>query len=196
MKLRSEFFEPFFTTKEPLRGTGIGLSTVMTIIKNHNGFVRVSSELDKGTQFKVYLPAVEVPTGEVETQLPLVPGDRELILIVDDEATIREITKAFLEKYNYRTLLASDGMEAITLYKNHNQEIDVVLMDLMIPSIDGLTAIRSLQAIDPKVKIIATSGSLSADRLAILNAAGIQDFLSKPYTVARLLNILRKSIES
>lgn len=191
-EIKERIFEPFFTTKEENKGTGLGLSTVTSIIKNHQGFINVYSEVGKGTQFKVYLPAVEVQTSEVETQLKLLSGNGELILIVDDEATIRQIAKEFLEKYNYRTLLASDGMEAVSLYKKHNQAIDVVLMDMMMPSIDGLTAVSTLQEINPQVKIIATSGILSKDRLALIAAAGIKDFVSKPYTITELLNILHK----
>jgi len=193
-RIKKRIFEPFFTTKEAVRGTGLGLSTVMTIIKNHKGFVKVYSELGTGTQFKVYLPALEVVPPKTETELQLVLGDRELILIVDDEATIREMTKVFLEKYNYRTLLANDGMEAITLYQTHQHKIDLVLMDLIMPSMDGFTAIESLRAIDPDVKIIATSGFVCSDRLEALHQAGVREFLSKPYTVTDLLNILHQSL--
>ena len=195
-EIKSRIFEPFFTTKEANQGTGLGLSTALSIIKNHRGFVHVYSEVGKGTQFKVYLPAVEVKATQVETNLKLFSGNGELILIVDDEATIRQIAQVFLENYNYRTLMASDGMEAIELYTKHHQEIDVVLMDMMMPSMDGLTAIPALQEINPQVKIIATSGIPSKSQLDSLAGVGIKDFLSKPYTITELLDILHKLIRA
>jgi len=195
-EIKKKIFEPFFTTKERLKGTGLGLSTVMTIIKNHNGFLNVYSELGKGSQFKVYLPAVEPKSNQAKTKLQLKSGNQELILIVDDEVTIQQITKAFLEKYNYRTLLARNGIEAIEIYKQHPRKIDAVLMDMMMPSMNGLKAIQSLQEIDSQVKIIATSGIFSPERIANLNAAGIEHILSKPYTLTKLLNTLDRAIAS
>ena len=150
-------FEPFFTTKEPGQGTGLGLSTVMGIVKNHGGTIEVKSDLSSGTQFKVYLPAAEeIATTETQTGETIPSGRGELILVVDDEAPIREITKATLENYNYRVITASDGLEAITIYAQQPQEIEVVLMDLIMPEMDGLTAMRALKKINPHVKLIAT----------------------------------------
>ncbi len=196
MRLKRKFLSLFFTTKEKLKGTGLGLSTVMTIIKNHNGFLNVYSELGKGSQFRVYLPAVEAKSNQAKTKLQLKSGNQELILIVDDEVTIQQITKAFLEKYNYRTLLARNGIEAIEIYKQHDRKIDAVLMDMMMSSMNGLKAIKSLQKIDSQVQIIATSGIFSPERIATLNAAGIEHILSKPYTLTKLLNTLDRAISS
>src|SRR5919202_1740077 len=151
-----KIFEPFFTTKELGKGTGLGLSTVIGIIKSHGGFVNVSSEIGKGTQFKVYLPVKQsgatdcTPAGQQE----LPSGQGELILVVDDEDSIREVTKTLLETNDYRVLVASDGIEAIALYTQHKAEISAVLIDMMMPSMDGPTAIRVLKKINPQVKII------------------------------------------
>ncbi|AFZ07019.1 PAS/PAC sensor hybrid histidine kinase [Oscillatoria nigro-viridis PCC 7112] len=187
-ELLNRIFDPFFTTKEVGRGTGLGLSTVMGIVKNHGGFVKVYSELGKGTKFQVFLPAIEgeVSLTTVEEAMPR--GKGELILIVDDEASIREITQTSLENYNYRTILASDGLEALDLYREHQQEISVVLMDMMMPNLDGVSAMRELQKINPGVNIIATSGLLANRKLAL--DANVKTFLLKPYTIAQLLQRL------
>lgn len=128
-EILERIFEPFFTTKEPGLGTGLGLSTVIGIIKSHSGFVNVFSEVGKGTQFKVYLPVVEAMETVAAQNLEMPPGHGELILVVDDEAAIREITKTSLETYNYKVLTANDGIEAIALYAEHREKISVVLMD-------------------------------------------------------------------
>jgi PAS domain S-box-containing protein len=184
-------FEPFFTTKEVGKGTGLGLSTAMGIIKSHGGFIKVYSEMARGTQFKVYLPAVGVSETQQEEELETLNGQGELILIVDDEASIGEVTKTLLEAHNYQTLMASDGIEAIALYAKHSQEISVVLMDMMMPVLDGITSIRAMQKINPEVKVIATSGLMS-NLKAEAKSAGVKTFLSKPYTSKQLLSNLQQ----
>lgn len=193
-EILDRIFEPFFTTKEVGQGTGLGLSTILGIVKSHDGFINVYSEVGRGTQFKVYLPAVGgIETVSPEHETPLM-GHGELILVVDDEPTIQDITKASLETYNYKTLIASDGIEAIALYAKHTDNISAVLMDMMLPSLDGLTAIRTLQKINPDVKIIATSGLMSSNKLGAVVNTGVSTFLSKPYTVNELLLALQKII--
>ena len=116
-------FDPFFTTKELGKGTGLGLSTVIGIVKSHGGFVKVSSELGKGTQFKVFLPAVEtVDIAQIE-ELELSAGNGELILVVDDEPPILAITKEALHVYKYRVLTANDGIDAISQYVKHSTKL-------------------------------------------------------------------------
>ncbi|BAZ14303.1 multi-sensor hybrid histidine kinase [Calothrix sp. NIES-4071] len=183
-------FEPFFTTKEVGKGTGLGLSTVMGIIKNHGGFVNVYSEVGQGTQFKVYLPAVEGAHLEQALDLEQPKGNGELVLVVDDELLIREITTISLEMSNYKVITASDGIEAIALYAQRKAEIRVVLMDMMMPEMDGRTTIRTLKKINSQILIIATSGLASTDRIAEAANIGAEAFLSKPYTTAELLKTL------
>ncbi len=182
-------FEPFFTTKAFGEGTGLGLSTIMGIIKKHGGFVTVSSEVSKGTQFQVFLPAIGVNTTQPE-EIPELPlGQGELILVVDDEANIRETLKITLESYNYAVITATDGIDAIATYAVHKHNISIVLIDIMMPSMDGTTAIQTLQQINPDVKIIACSG-LATSR-SVYQSTSVKAFLMKPYTAFELLNTLQ-----
>jgi PAS domain S-box-containing protein len=188
-EVMDRIFEPFFTTKQQGKGTGLGLSTVIGIIKSHGGFVKVSSDVGKGTQFQVFLPAVqEAEMGQVEV-LELPRGHGELILVVEDEASVNEITITSLETYNYRAIAAHDGIEAIALYAQHQTEISVVLIDMMMPSLDGSTTIRILQAMNPQVEIIAISGLVSNAQVA--SAVGVKAFLLKPFTARELLNAIQ-----
>jgi PAS domain S-box-containing protein len=183
-EILDKIFDPFFTTKPVGKGTGLGLSTVLGIIKSHGGFINVSSIVQQGSKFELFLPAVEVTQSLEINNLEIFPGNGELILFVDDEAEIREIAKIVLEKHNYRILTASNGIEAIALYAQYKQDISVVLMDIMMPEMDGITAIRTLQKMNPQVLIIACSGINSQEALANANITLV---LSKPYTTPDLL---------
>ncbi len=183
-------FEPFFTTKEIGKGTGLGLSTAIGIIKSHNGFVTVSSQVGKGTQFKLFLPAVFEVAQPRAKELEFPKGNGELILIVDDEPSIREITQISLQNYNYKTIVASDGIEAIAQYSQHQDEVALVLMDMMMPTMGGATAIRTLQKINSQVKIVAISGVPSTETLTQKEGCGVQAFLAKPCTSQELLTTL------
>ncbi|HEU4931727.1 MAG TPA: PAS domain S-box protein [Pyrinomonadaceae bacterium] len=196
--IQSRIFEPFFTTKEMTKGTGLGLSTAMTIVKSHGGFINVYSELHKGSQFAVYLPALAMPgavdAAAARTDLPL--GHGELILVVDDEESIREITRATLETFGYTVLTASDGTEALALYADKKNEIAVVLTDMVMPFMDGPATIRALQRMNPKVKIIAASGLGIGQRAGEGVLEGVSVFLNKPYTAEKLLKTLAAVVQS
>lgn len=184
----ARIFEPFFTTKGTGKGTGLGLSTVHSIVKGHGGFVNVYSEVGKGTNFKVYLPASQTVQTLKETKKTAgVPfGHGELILVVDDEAAIREITKATLENYGYRVFIATDGIEALARFAQHAQEIKVVIIDMMMPIMDGKTTIRALQRIHSHTRFIAVSGSADEEKTAELMVENIR-FLQKPFTAETLI---------
>ncbi|RCJ16796.1 hybrid sensor histidine kinase/response regulator [Nostoc sp. ATCC 43529] len=189
-EILDRIFEPFFTTKEVGKGTGLGLSTVLGIIKSHGGFINVYSEVGKGSQFQVYLPAQDATETTEEQNQELPPGQGELILVVDDEAAIRDVTKTSLESHNYKAITASDGIEAIALYAEHRDKISLVLTDMLMPSMDGLTTIRTLRKINPDVKIIAVSGLSSVDKVDAAYDIGIKAFLPKPYTANQLLQTI------
>ncbi|WP_374826002.1 PAS domain S-box protein [Aerosakkonema sp. BLCC-F183] len=187
-------FEPFFTTKEFGKGTGLGLSTVRSIIKSHGGFMNVYSEVGNGTRFKVYLPAAfENQTQPVE-ELEIMTGHGELILIVEDEAAIREVAKISLETSGYKVIFAADGIEGIALYVQHKHEIALVLLDMMMPNMDGLTTIGTLQKINPSVKIIVMSGLASNETLATITGTSVKGFLPKPYTAKELFKIIHSAL--
>ncbi|MGB3756418.1 MAG: response regulator, partial [Rivularia sp. (in: cyanobacteria)] len=150
------------------------------------------SKTGKGSQFKVYLPSIEGEVSPISEREQLPVGNQELILIVDDEVAICEIIKTTLETYNYRVMIARDGIEAIAVYVQHKKEINIVLIDIMMPSMDGATAIRTLQQMNPQVKIIAMSGLVSNEALAQSSNSSIQGFLTKPFSADELLNTLER----
>jgi two-component system, cell cycle sensor histidine kinase and response regulator CckA len=187
-------FEPFFTTKALGKGTGLGLSTALGIIRSHGGFLNVYSEVNKGTRFKVYLPAEEVIQSSIPSASEFLQGDGSCILVVDDEASIRDIAKAALENNHYQVMTAGDGVEAITLYAQHTEEIRVILLDVMMPNLDTSTTIRTLQKINPMVKIVLMSGLDANGEVGKSRELGIQAFIAKPFTIQDLLRTLRNII--
>ncbi len=190
-------FEPFFTTKEMGKGTGLGLSTVIGIVKSHGGFVDVESDIRRetqGTQVKVFLPASETAASETAEPEEILDGDRELILVVDDETSILNVTRATLETYNYRVLTASNGIEAIATYVNNVNEIALVIIDIMMPNMDGITAIRTLRQIAPEVKIIAVSGLITSQETIAKMEGNVAAFIAKPYTNEELLRTIHEII--
>ncbi len=182
-------FEPFFTTKPQGQGSGLGLSTSAGIVRSHGGFINVASAPGKGSHFKVYLPANDAAidyqhdSGEI-----IIPsGKNELILVVEDEAEFREVMRATLEANGYRTLGASDGRDALTLFQQHRDEIALVLTDLTMPNLDGLAMSRALREINPRVKIIGAGGIHVAGNTGEFHQAGIKTVLHKPFTAVQLL---------
>src|SRR5579883_210687 len=188
-------FDPFFTTKEPGKGTGLGLAMVIGIVKNHKGFLTVESEVGKGTQFQVYFPATRDEETPLSEDLAVPKGSGELILIVDDEISIQRTSKASLEDHHYKTIIANDGKQAIALYTQYQSQISIVLMDIIMPSMDGLAVIRSLQKMNPQIKIIATSGIVSNTRITEATGTGVKAFLSKPFTIQELLSTVYRVLK-
>ena len=197
-EIQNRIFEPFFTTKEMTKGTGLGLSTALTIVKSHGGFINVYSELHKGSVFALYLPALDSPgsvdAAAAQTDLPL--GNGELILVVDDEESIREITRGTLETFGYKVLTASDGTEALAVYADKKNEIAAVLTDMVMPFMDGSATIRALQRMNPKVRIVAASGLGTGHHAGEGVLEGVSVFLNKPYTAEKLLKTLAEVLRS
>jgi len=193
-----KIFDPFFTTKEIGKGTGLGLSTSLAIVKSHGGFIRVYSEPGKGTTFKAYFPAQTELSAQTEAEIAaeLPRGNGELILIVDDESNVRQITRQTLEAFGYRVIVASDGAEAVAMVARPDMEIAVVLTDMMMPVMDGPATIQVLLRLNPDLPIIAASGLSSDGRVAQAASLGVKHFLSKPYTADALLQVLRQILSA
>ncbi|MDX1950534.1 MAG: PAS domain S-box protein [Verrucomicrobiota bacterium] len=187
--LLPKIFEPFFTTKEVGKGTGLGLSTALGIVKSHNGFLTVYSEMGKGTSFKVHFPAAESSWDNtlVQEKTELPRGSNELILVVDDEEPIREIIKVTLEGNGYRVITAGDGTEAVALFAEKKSEINLVIADIAMPYMDGPATMRALRKLDPKARFMAVSGLMENDKLAEIRDLGQVEFLGKPFTTEQIL---------
>jgi PAS domain S-box-containing protein len=188
-------FEMFFTTKADGKGTGIGLATVDAIVKRHRGFHTVESKINQGSTFKIYLPAVHQAASApvLNAGLRSLPsGHGELVLIVDDESSIRDISQQVLEAYGYRVITAGNGSKAIELFARFNREVLVVITDLMMPILDGADTIAAVRKLKPDVIVIASSGVNTGELFARAQAAGARHFLHKPYTAETLLELLHE----
>jgi two-component system cell cycle sensor histidine kinase/response regulator CckA len=189
-------FEPFFTTKEIGKGTGLGLSTVIGIIKSHGGFLDLQTEVGKGTAFNVYLPAAESSATTV-TSTALAPelwGKGETIMVVDDEPAILDLAQGLLTHYGYKVVTAAHGADALALYAQYKEKIQVVLMDMMMPVMDGPTAIRALRQQQSDLKVVAISGLMQSDSIKTRLGDPAIPFLPKPFTTEKLLEQIRKLI--
>ncbi|HRE79626.1 MAG TPA: PAS domain S-box protein, partial [Opitutaceae bacterium] len=195
----ARIFEPFYTTKEFGKGTGLGLATALSIVRSHGGFIDVVSHAGRGSTFSVYLPLQPGLTESVATTIDsdtLPMGKGELILIVDDEPTIREVTRKTLEASGYEVITAEDGAQAISLYAENRDRVAVVLTDMMMPVMDGAALVRALRRLDMSVRVIAASGFDGRGQTVAASHLGIAHILAKPYSAKALLSTLRAALES
>jgi len=189
--MQEKIFEPFFTTKGPGQGTGLGLSTVHAIVKSHNGFVRVKSEANNGTEFQIFLPAQDTTEtlNTVEEGEGSLSGHGEMILVIDDERLILKVTEEILQSYGYRVLTAGNGKEGAAVYEQQANDVNVVMVDMMMPQMDGLATIQALRRTNPHVKILAMSGVPRDGRTDSVREIA-QNFLPKPFNAITLLKAL------
>jgi PAS domain S-box-containing protein len=188
---------PFFTTKSDGKGTGLGLSTVRGIVANHNGFVDLRTEVGQGTTFRIFLPAVEISPLKSGTASPVkIPeGDGELILLVDDDAPIRDVGTAILERHGYRVVSCVDGVEAIAVFKARAAEISLVITDMDMPRLGGADLAVSLARIRPEIKLLSMSGlhRNETDGTGVAGAKKVtQAFLVKPFDAADFLRTVHR----
>ncbi|MBA4247069.1 MAG: hypothetical protein C0444_02070 [Microbacterium sp.] len=197
-QVQEKIFEPFFTTKPPGKGTGLGLATSLAIIRSHGGFMQVYSEPGHGARFLVGLPVGEhvvrdqAPLAESRNSVPR--GDSELILIVDDDDTIRRVAAVTLESHGYRTLSASNGREAIDLIESGDHVVDLVITDMMMPIMDGAATSAYLEEHHPRIPIIAASGFTAGGPETAAIGLGISRFIAKPFTTSQLLTSIRDTL--
>jgi two-component system, cell cycle sensor histidine kinase and response regulator CckA len=194
-ELMDKIFDPFFTTKPLGQGTGLGLATTMGIAEKHGGFIHVESEPDKGTTFEVYFPAAHTEQEETANewgQAVLSQGNGELILVVDDEPAVRRLAETVLSRNGYRTLLAAEGREGLSLYEQHRNDIKLVISDLMMPQMDGPALIRALREKKSDVKAIIITGLGEESRMGEARAAGADAVLNKPFTAEQLLKNMKQ----
>jgi PAS domain S-box-containing protein len=194
----TRIFDPFFTTKEVGRGSGLGLSTVVGILRSHGGFITVTSEVGKGTVFKAFLPAAgeSALSALAQTPPPAPLGRGELVLVVDDEEAIREATREILEVHQYRVVLASNGREAMDVFLRERGKVRLVITDMMMPVMNGASLVRALRALEPGVKVIAASGLDAETKRTELAALGVCEVLAKPFKPTQLLEIVRRELST
>jgi two-component system cell cycle sensor histidine kinase/response regulator CckA len=186
----AKIFEPFFTTKGEGRGTGIGLATVLRLIKAHHGFLQVESEVGSGTTFEVFLPQAEataaVSVAEIPADLPR--GNGELLLVADDELAIRELMKSELSAFGYRVLVAADGAEAVALFEQHSSEVKLLITDNAMPVLSGREAIAQVRHRQPTLPVIYMSADAGDEAIAGVTV------LSKPFALEELLKAIRDAL--
>jgi CheY-like chemotaxis protein len=182
-------FDPFFTTKPAGKGTGLGLSTVLGIIKGHGGCVQVGGEPGAGARFDVYLPALPAPQKPkgVDSRPPLPRGQGEGVLVVDDEEVVRTVFATLLKNHGYTVLTAANGEEALAIYRQHQAATTLVIMDMLMPGMDGLTAIRELRKMDPEVRVLIVSGMMENDQFASDEEFAGLELIRKPVMAELLL---------
>ena len=187
-KTLDQMFDPFFTTKEVGKGTGLGLSTTFGIVKGHEGHIRCHSEVEGGTRFNIFLPAlkqIKTASGKHTFIMEEVTGGNETILLVDDEEALREIGQEVLSSSGYETITAKNGEEALEIYREKGADIDLVIMDLSMPGMGGYNCLLQLKEIDLNAKVMVATGYSKEVQREQLQQAGTSEFIAKPLRLCR-----------
>lgn len=193
-EIRARIFEPFFTTKTRGKGTGLGLATAYAIVKAHGGAIDVASEVGRGTEIRIFLPASEKVVRPAAPEPPLERAERRTILVVDDEPTIRDLTHDILVELGYEVLLASSGRAALEKYAAERERIDLVILDIIMPGMDDLETFRRLREIDPQARVLLSSGYSPEGTASEALKSGAIGFVQKPYRVADLGRAVQEAL--
>ncbi|MFZ3045360.1 MAG: ATP-binding protein, partial [Desulfatirhabdiaceae bacterium] len=194
-KTRIRIFEPFFTTRGVGRGSGLGLASAYGIIKNHHGQIDVASKPGIGTTFSIYLPASTKEMEKEEDVCEMFLKGNETVLLVDDEIEMLDVIRDMLHTLGYTTLSASSGKKAIDIYRRKQKDIDIVILDLIMPEIGGREAYESLKNMDPAVRVLLCSGYSTAGKAEEILNSGCNGFIQKPFTSAELSIKLREILD-
>jgi len=190
---RKRVFEPFFTTKEMGHGTGLGLSMVYGLVKQHNGFIWLDSAPDRGTTFELYLPVVPPSSRLHREEHPTRgPGGAETILLAEDDDMVARLTRTILERAGYTVLTARDGVEAVGLFRQHAETIDLLLFDVTMPRCGGVEAYEQIRALRPGIRVLLASGYHT---VPLGSDAGKIPIVEKPTARDRLLQKVREVLE-
>jgi len=189
-------FDPFFTTKEMGRGTGLGLASAYGIIKGHGGVINVYSEKGHGSTFNIYLPASKKKLVEKEADVPDIVRGNGTVLVVDDEQFLREGIGAMVERLGYSVVLARSGQDAVDVYRSSAHQLDLVIMDMIMPGMGGGEAFDALKAINPEVRVILSSGYSMDGRVTDILDRGARAFLQKPFRLNDLSRKIREVLET
>lgn len=196
---KAHIFEPFFTTKERGRGTGLGLAVVYGIVKSHNGFINFQTTPGKGTTFHMYIPVAPTlaePVAPDPANLEMIPGGKETLLFVEDEEMLLDLLNTLLAAKGYDILAATDGEEAVEIYRSRWKEIALVLTDVGLPKMSGMEAFQRMRAINPNVKVILASGYLDQQLKSQMIEEGARDFVQKPYEPNEILKKIRQALDT
>jgi two-component system cell cycle sensor histidine kinase/response regulator CckA len=195
----ARIFDPFFSTKQrgSTRGTGLGLSVVQGIVQQQGGHTICESEPGKGTEFRIYLPAIEAPLIMSKTVAPTVqPGGAKTILVVEDNLPVAELERKGLEDAGYKVILATNGKQALDIYRSRKGEISLVILDLLMPEMSGRDCLMALLKIDPSVKALIASGYAPGNELLREISPLVMGFLHKPFAISQLINEARSVLGS
>jgi signal transduction histidine kinase/ActR/RegA family two-component response regulator len=198
--IRKRIFEPFFTTKDKGQGTGLGLSVVYGIVKNHNGFINVETKPMSGTSFRLYFPKmssdafIKEPVLEIDRETPA-PSNGATVLLVEDEQSMLYVLEKTLLKHGYKVLKATDGDMAVDIHRRDKETIDVVMLDLGLPKMAGLDVLLKIKQEKPDAKVVIASGYLEPELRSEIDRAGVKYFLLKPYMLDEVLKTFQRLIE-
>ncbi|MCK4980366.1 MAG: response regulator, partial [Candidatus Delongbacteria bacterium] len=184
---QKKVFDPFFTTKHREKGTGLGLSSVFGIVKNHDGIITLSSVIGKGTIFDVFFPVTNkgISHSEINSK-ELIYGNEENILIIDDEKMVLDTTSEVIKNLNYLPILAMSGVDGLDIFEKKHEQISMVILDMIMPKMDGEEIFRKLKNIDPEVKVLISSGYSITSKIRNIFENGGKGFIQKPFNIVDL----------